>query len=360
MITLTKSVFDVADCNITPHYLASGAKDDPLPFSSAAAYNGFYQRIAREKPDYEDVGGHAGAVLESLRGAYSPNEFWRWFLESLDEETYPQSAWQSMVPVAAVLTSWVDVVLPAGMDLQVRPEPLVLLHPFGWATWINFLIVGDHSLDDLAALTTHLLEEPAYQLDGKKDTTLTLDQLLDRVGKGVRQDAYGGGVAFRSPKILSVTTVLGKHGGSPSLGALTDEQSSALKRIVRSEGVAPASSLGVPLKKGEDELLDFVLHDGMSWFLWAEHRLRPFGRNAKKLRCYHNNTVRSLVHAWLLHQFLAQAVKIKPWSDTLNDLVERALNALAAPTYKNFSMMSFLERKDFQAARAAAEKRLGP
>jgi len=357
MVTLTQSVFDVADCNITQHYLGAAAADTPLPFTSLEKYNAFYKSIVAKKTKYADVRQQEGVVVDQLRGAYSANKFWQRYLGSRDEETYAESAWENVVPVAATWKQHLEVVLPAGWKVKVAPAPRLLLHPFGWSTWINFLINGEHSLDDLAAITAHLVEGAAYHFAGESGNALTLQQLFDRVGKGVRQDVFGG-AAFTPQDVLTVATVLGKHGGSPSLGALTEEQEKALKRIVRSDTAAPAKTLAVPLKKGESELLDFIVHDGMAWFLWAEHRLRPFERNAQRLRCYHNNTVRSLLLAWLLQTFLAQALKIKPWSAALADLAGRATQLLAAPTYKNLSMLSFLERKEFEAARAGAEKRL--
>ena len=183
-----------------------------------------------------------------------------------------------------------------------------------------------------------------------------LQDVFDHVGKGVREDGYDA-LVFSSQDVLSVATVLGKHGGSPSLGALSGDESKALKQIIRSGGAAPVPNLAINLRGG-DKLLDFVLHDGFSWFLWAEQRLQPSKRNAQTLRCYHNNTVRSLLQAWLLQEFLAEATRIDPWGAVLTDLVKRAMRLLAIPTYKNLSTIAFLERKDFQAVRAEVQKRL--
>jgi hypothetical protein len=247
------------------------------------------------------------------------------------------------------------------MKLKVSPVPRVLLFPFGWSTWLSFQIVGDHSLQELATLSEHLTDGAAYHLNENVAATLTLTQLFDVVGKGVRNDAYGGkSVAFNPQDILGVTTVLSKHSGSPSLGALTPEQAAALKRIVRSAGAAQAPTLAVPLPHGESKLLDYVLHDGLWWFLWAEHRLLTTGRNAQRLRCYHNNTFRSLAHTWLQQTFLDRTIRTKPWSPTLTDLVESVIRLLTMPNYKNFSLLAFLERKDFETARTTAQKRLAP
>jgi hypothetical protein len=360
MLKLTQTVLDVADCNITPHYLTGNAADSPLPFASAQSYDAFYQSIAAaRKTKYADVRKQEGAAIDQLRGAFSPNRFWERYLGSKDEETYARDAWENIVPLAATWKQTLSIVLPLPVNVTVRPQPLVLLYPFGWSTWISFKIDGEHSLADLATLTTHLVEGNAYRL-GTEANALTLQYVLDRVGKGIRDDVYGGSF-FNPQELLTVTTVLGKHTGSLSLGAMTDPaESQALKRILRSDDTTPPQKLGIALKKGESPQRDFVLHDGYSWFLWADYRLKPVERNAQKLRCYHNNTVRSLINVWLLQTFLTQAMKIKPWSAALNDLVDRVLQWLAAPPYKNFSMISFLERKDFQAARTAAQKRVSP
>jgi hypothetical protein len=361
MIILTQTVFDVADCNITLDYLGAGAAGLPLPFSSAETYNKLYQKIAKGKVLYADESGRSGEVLDVLRGAYSPNKFWQRFLGSRDEETYAKAAWQNIVPIVGTLNRKVGIVLPSGMKLQVSPVPRVLLFPFGWSTWISFQIVGEHSLEELAALSEHLTDGAAYQLNGNAAVTLSLTQLFDVIGNAVRNDAYGGkSAAFNPQDVLGVTTVLSKHGGSPSLGALTADQAAALKRIVRSAGAAQAQTLAVPLPKGESKLLDFVLHNPLWWFLWAEHRLLPFGRNAQRLRCYHNNTFRSLTHAWLQQTFLGRTIRTKPWTPALTDLVESAIPLLEMPNYKNFSLLEFLGRKDFEITRTTAQKRLAP
>jgi hypothetical protein len=363
MVTLTQTVFDVADCNVTLlHYVGAAAPGLPLAFSSADTYNELYQKIAEGKVSCAALLEKPCEILDVLRSAYLPNKFWQRYLGSRDEETYAAEAWQSIVPIAATLNQKIEVVLPAGMNLQVSPVPRVLLFPFGWSTWISFRIVGAHSLEELAALSEHLTDGAAYKMNGNAAAKLTLTEVFDVVGKGVRNDAYGGknAAVFNPQDILGATTVMSKHGGSPSLGALTADQAVALKRIVRSAGAAQAQTLAVPLPHGESKLLDFVLHDGLWWFLWAEHRLLPFGRNEHRLRCYHNNTFRSLEHSWLLQTFLDRAIRAKPWSPVLADLVERAMLLLTTPTYKNFSLLEFLERKDFETVRTAAQKRLAP
>jgi hypothetical protein len=361
-VTLTKSVFDVADCNIAQRYF-NGDTDDPLPFSGAAKYNALYSTLVAQKTMYADLRQHDGAILKELRSAYSPNKFWQRYLRfgvrNYDERRYAKTAWEELVPVAAVLKRRIEVVLPAGLNVQVRPQPRVLLYPFGWSTWISFQIDGKHSLEELATLTTHLLEGAAYRLEGEAGV-VTLQDVFGIVGKGVSEDAFDGNT-FNAPEILSVVTVLGKHGGGPSLGAPKEEEVRVLKRLIRMDSDEPLKKL--ILKKrgaGESEDTNFILYDDFSWFLWAEHRLKPFERNAQSLRCYHNNIVRSLVQVWLLHRFFAEAARIEPWSATVTDLVKRALRLLKDRNYKNLSMVAFLDLNDFPEARTEVQKRVDP
>jgi hypothetical protein len=362
MLTLTKTLLDIADCNITQHYLGDAAADDPLAFSRAESYNALYARIAVRRTPYEDIRGVAGEALDQLRGTWSTNAFWTRYFGEGDKEFFPPLAWDQVVPIAGTLKERVEIVLPDGFDLQISPVPSVLLYPFGWSTWISFRIAGDHTLGQLAALIEHLTEGAAFRPSGEPAKPLTLMQYLNRVGRGVRNDAFGGkNVAVFNPQnTLAVTTVVGKHRGSLSLGALTQDQEAALKQIVRSAGATPAKDLAVALPRGASELVDFVLHDGLSWFLWAEHLLKPSERFASQLGCYHNNTFRSLQHVWLLQTLLERALRIKTWSAALSDLAARVTTLLGDPSYKNVSMLDFLGREEHVNARAAVEKRLAP
>src|ERR1051325_11921708 len=121
-VTLTKSVFDVADCNIAQRYF-NGDTDDPLPFSGAAKYNALYSTLVAQKTMYAGLRQHDGAILKELRSAYSPNKFWQRYLRvgvrNCDERRYAKTAWEELVPVAAVLKRRIEVVLPAG---QPRSE----------------------------------------------------------------------------------------------------------------------------------------------------------------------------------------------------------------------------------------------
>ena len=368
MVAMTHTLLEVADCNTTLHYLQAGSAADPLLLASEDDYNALYEQVGAASRKFEELAGKPGTVINQLRGVYSRNKFWRKYLRSSDIDSYPETAWENVLPIAATLTEKVEVVLPDGFGLQVSPAFRVLIYPFGWSTWLSFRIVGDHDLAKLASLTQHLITKQAYRLESSPHDVITLTDLFNRVNKGVREDAFGGKKAkpVNPQELLIVMTVLAKHGGSPSLGALTPDQDVALKTILRPEGPIrpePVTTFATPLSYGSPSL-DFVLHDAQSWFLWAEHLLKPEGRNFNRLRCFHNNMFRSLQQAWVLHNFLMQAIATKDWSPALRDLVERIILLLNSPGgiggYKNKSLITFLERAEFQASIDAAQKRFAP
>ncbi|HEX7678195.1 MAG TPA: hypothetical protein VF713_08735, partial [Thermoanaerobaculia bacterium] len=301
-----------------------------------------------------------------LRGICSRNKFWRRYLRASDIDDYAESAWENVLPIAGIPSERVEVVLPQGLGVQVSPELRVLIYPFGWSTWLSFRIVGDHDLTGLATLTAHLLGKQAYTLASSPGQALTITDLFDRINKGVRVEAFGGKKAkpVNPQELLTVMTVLAKSGGGLSLGALEEDQELALKQILRPGGPVATDAItkfSEPLRSG-NPLLNFVLHDARSWFIWAEHLLKPEGHNFAHLRCFHNNTFRSLQQVWELHNLLKLALATRTWSPALVEVIEQVLRLLGSPSgvggYKNHSLLLFLNSAEFQASLAAAEKRL--
>lgn len=365
MVTMTHTLFDVADCNTTLHHLQAASTEDPFPLSTAEGYNDLYSTVGWASMEFAPPTGKA-ATLKTLRGICSRNKFWRRYLRASDIDDYADTAWENVLPIAGIPSERVEVVLPQGLNVQVSPELRVLIYPFGWSTWLSFRIVGDHDLADLATLTNHLIAKQAYRLESSPDALLSLTNLLDRINKGVRADAFGGKKArpVNPQELLTVMTVLAKHGGSLSLGALTDDEELALRQILRPEGQVttdPIMKFSARLRSG-NPLLNFVLNDARSWFIWAEHLLKPEGHNFVHLRCFHHNTFRSLHQAWELHNLLMQALATKTWSPALVEIIEQVLLLLGSPGgvggYKNHSLMTFLNSAPFQASLAAAENRL--
>ena len=362
MTTLTHALLDVADCNTTLHYLGASSPREPLPFADADGYTSLYEMTATGPVEYASIAGHPGAMLRDLRSAFTNNRYWHRAMRSRDVATYPSGAWARIVPVAATLTKRIEVILPPGIDVVVSPLPRVLLHPFGWCVWISFRIIGNFGLDDLAKLVRHLCGEPAYRFGDESLHHIDLTRLFDDIASGVREDVFGGSrtPVENSQELFTVATVVAKHGGSPSLGGLTADHETAMKEIVHPRGKPsrkPLASLAKPLWYG-DSLLNFAVHDRTSWFLWAENLLEPVGRNAAHLRCYHNNTFLTLLQAWAIENFLIRALATKPWSAALSELAGHAVSLLDAPSYKNFSLCEYLERKESRSLRSAVKRRL--
>jgi hypothetical protein len=370
MITLTQTIVDVADCNLTLRYFAAAPAASAMPFTAAEPYGTLYESIAQTPRTYADVSGQPGQILAQLRPFYAGNKFWSRYLVSSDLTSYPALAWNSFVPISSTLNQRITVELPKELaGLTVKPEQRVLLYPFGWATWLSFLISGSYSLDDLARLVPYLMSDPAFRLESDPAAPLTLTQLLAGIRKGVQQDAFQGVKpdVMTPPDLLTVTTVLAKHGGGISLGALTSDEEQGLQHLVRPGQPllqTSVTTMAEPLPLGGDPLLDYVLHDGMSWFIWAEHLLRPEGRLAKRLRCYHNNTFRSLLQARMLQILFKKAVTVKPWSADLSSLVDAAVTLLDSSEglndYKNRSLLTFLADDEFQKPVTNVRKRLEP
>lgn len=368
MITLTQTIVDIADCNVSLRYF-SGAGAGTMPFSAAGPYGTLYEQIAEMPRRYQEVCETEGKVLDRLRPFYAPNKFWSRYLDSQELDDYPGLAWGRFVPISATIRERVDVVLPPELAaMKVRPDPRVLLYPFGWSTWISLLITGSYSLEDLARLFAYLVTGPAYRYTSQPQTAMNLTQLMAGIREGVEADAFGAkaGVAT-PPDLVTVTTVLAKHGGGVSLGSLSAQQEQSLQTLIR-PGKPPSQKsvkeMSEALPLGGDPLLDYVLHDDLSWFLWVEHLLKPEGRLFRHLRCYHNNTFRSLLQARLFQTLFKQAGRTKPWTPEVKELLDSAVTLLESSEglndYKNRSLLTFLGSDDFQKAAAAVRKRLAP
>lgn len=368
MITLTNATVDIADCNVTLRYF-SGAGAGTMPFSAAGPYGTLYEQIAEAPRRYRDVCQTEGQILDQLRPFYAANKFWSRYLTSGDIKQYPGLAWSSFVPISATLTERVDVVLPPELAaITVRPEPRVLLYPFGWSTWLSLRITGSYSLQNLAALFSHLVAGAAYRYESKPEAVMNAGQLMANVRAGVEIDAFGGKANVATPSdLLTVTTVLAKHGGGLSLGALTADEEKSLQTLIR-PGKPPAQesvkTMSEPLPLGGDPLLDYVLHDDFSWFLWIEHLLKPEKRLFRKLHCYHSNTLRSLLQAWFFQTLFRQAGRTKPWTPEMTALLDTAITLLDTSEglndYKNRSLLTFLASDDFKKVAELVRKRLNP
>jgi hypothetical protein len=156
-----------------------------------------------------------------------------------------------------------------------------------------------------------------------------------------------------------VTTILEKHGGSLTLNGLSASEATALLRIVKPEGPPPAGKLTDHVRRVQpiDEE-KYVLMNDFGRFVWLEDRLNPIDRNYQHLRCYHNNTFNSLLHARHLYQLLTRVVNLKTLPASLGELTDKAGANLASPSdyYENASLRQFLLDESVTEVRKKMEK----
>ena len=368
--TLKETLIDFADCNSTVGHLGSEAMGGALSLGTSDGYSALYQQIVPGLP-YEDVLGQPGKMLRRLKPIYRGNTYWHRFFVSEETETYADRVWDKLVPVEARLAFHLDASPGTTASVKVSPVPRVILYPFGWSTWINLRVTGYHTLAELAELVHHLAEGPAYTLVPGPASPQKLREVFRHVAAGVWDDAFGGGKkkALSPLQVLCVTTVLDKFGGAPALQALAKEDEAALRRLVSPFGESsskPMNDLKLDLPKGKEGAgnRDYALQDGHGVFIWADHLLKSDDRN-RRLRCYHNNTFLSLLHAWQLSFFLHQAAGVKKKTDALAELVEKAVDQIEQPLtvkdfyYRNRCLISFLRRQDVQTAAQKAGAALG-
>jgi hypothetical protein len=355
-VTLTETIVDFADYHSTLYYLGPPRPDPRLPLGNAADYKKFYEAIAATPLAYSAIKGTPGAILNQLKAAYTRNKYWRRYLTSGDYDHYHAQVWDKILPVKATLTARIEITAatgPAGVKLRV--SPCVLLYPLGWSTWVSVRVTGDHTIPHLVDLFDSLLAKPVFTMDG--GSPIRLQEVFDGCAAAIREDAFGGKETadLTTPVTLTVTTVLGKHGGSPDLKGLDLADKKLLRRLVRRSGPSSPKTdfdkIAYELPSKFDDGVAYMLHEGCCRFLWVEDLLAPQGRNRQLLRCYHNNTSRSLIQAWHLYVLLTRFVKEKGPSDPLRELAEAAV-ALLEPlasderdpfAYKNASLAALFD-----------------
>ncbi|HUK92358.1 MAG TPA: hypothetical protein VLZ81_18295, partial [Blastocatellia bacterium] len=322
-----------------------------------------HRELAKGPTPYSEVTGKQGAILKVLSPAYHNSEhhttldedynklnrYWS-TLTSLDLESCPGRAWSDLLPIEASLT--LRVRYAPATNLKVSPRPRVLLYPFGWSTWISVRITGEYTLATLSDLAVRLFSPGAFQVEGEAKL-LSLIDLFDRVSHNVRLDAFGGPDTndTKLSEVITVTTVLAKTGGGPSIDALDDDMRSALWRIVRPDGAPAGGKLedrAWRLKKPFESPLHYVLMDGYSRFNWLDHLLAPVGRKHDHLRCYHNNSLLSLVHADHMNALVGEAVGSRAPCDALTQLASRAARYLNKRPYMNAGLVGLLDRKEIK------------
>lgn len=358
MTTLTETIIDFADSHTTLYYLgASPPQTAPLPFGTAEGYYGLYQTIAAPVPiSFNSVTqGHPATLLLKLSLAYRKNKYWKLYLSSGQHDIYHERVWESIIPIETSLIPRIEFITDSRFKFKVSPLPRVMLYPFGWSSWLSLRLTEPHTLQDLSALFKYVFAEKAFRINpdptvpNSQTSTYSLRDVFDYMAQGVRTDAFGGNKTkdFDSQEITAVTTILRKYGGSLSLGALNDTIKEQILRIVKPEGPYPKAQFSDYIfKRAPDELLEYIVMNDCKRFVWLEHLLRPQESNYALLRCYHNNTFHSLVHARQLLDLLVISGKQKTLSKPLSELVENTINILENPNYMNASLKKFLQTYD--------------
>jgi hypothetical protein len=369
-VKLTESIIDVADQHTTLAYFRAAASGKgkatpvarrrggvagrlPLPFGSQKEYNELHQAIAAAPPpfDYAKVRGAPGAVLRSVSLPYAKNKYWQKVIPESSSDSWPSVAWQRLLPLEATLANRISFVSRLGWSFKVSPLPAVWLYPFGWSTTVSLRIVGQHSVADLADVVAHVFRGKAFAAtppfpSDADATPLFLRDLFDRVAAGVRSDAFAGEqTADTTPDdVVAVTTVLAKSGGSPSIDGLSTSEAATLRRLIHPLDPPPDGALDdhvYHLRAGDE--LEYLLLEDRKRFIWLEHLLRPEERNRDHLRCYHNNTLRALIHAGHLRALIQAADASSKPNARLKEIRDSAVSELAAPRYKNASLVEFLQ-----------------
>jgi hypothetical protein len=359
MSTLTETIIDIADRHTTLHYLGDRPPAvKPLPLGTAEDYCALHRRLARPpRTEYADItAGRTAAVLGRLSPGYADYKYWHRYLGTSVIQTYPEDAWQRFLPFDAGVTTRIAYVPDPGLNVRVSPIPRVLLYPYGWSTWISLRILGEHTVADLAAFLKRLFTAGAFRYQTGAPA-FPLGTLFGDVAAGVRVDAFAGDKTREvdAGSYAVVATVMAKHGGSPALGALSVAEQTQLLTIARPYGPPPKDPFAqrvYRLQPGSD--LEYIVYDKHGRFLWVEHLLEPIGRNYEHLRCYHNNSFTSLVHAWHLQGLLEAAAQQTPLTRTVFDLVQAARAALEGPRYKCASLVQYLQEPELKSAMTKA------
>jgi hypothetical protein len=297
-------------------------------------------------------------MLDKMSPFFRKNNYWNRFFATGQVAVYPDLAWDFLLPILCSLKVRINFVPDAKFKFQVRPIPSVLLYPFGWSACMSLRLVGPHEVDDLAAFNQHIFANKSFSVDPDPTpaapSRFSLREVFDYIAEGVRTDAFGGLKTkdFGPNDAVVVTTVMAKNGGTLKPEGLSNDQQKVLLRIVKPEGPPLAGKI-------QDYIYDldpnvkYLVMDNYGRFIWMEDRLNPMDRNYEHLRCYHNNTFNSLVHARHLFQVLTQAARLKVLPAPVSDLTDKAVAALdsASLYYENASLREFLSAPEVSNAR---------
>jgi hypothetical protein len=363
----TEVMVEVADCHTTLYHFGSTPPQNPLlPLADAPSYASLYSKIVAAKAvTYAALSGQPGVMLKKLSPIYRKNDYWNYFFGNDDLAQYPGRAWEFLVPILCTINSHVDYALGAKSNITVSPVPYVVLYPFGWSNCLSLRLQGDFALKDLADFNVSLFADKSFTIaaatSGQPATPVSVRDLFAKMSNGVRADAFGGTLAndFAPREPTVVTTIMASYSGNLTLNGLGGNEVQSLLRIVKPEGPPPSGKLTDyvhRLQPGDKE--KYVVMNNYGRFTWMQDLLASVGRNHQHLRCNHNNTFNSLVHARHLYQLLTQAVNLNSLPASLAPLAKRANEALGLPSlyYKSASLRGFLLDPAVAAVRKKMER----
>lgn len=344
-VTLTETRIEIADRHTTLYYMQGKRPPArPIPFGSSEGYADFYREMMlTPSAEYSGLtGGRTGAILAKILPVYSGEKYWRRYL---GREPFESLVWNEGLPFVATIKPRLQVTAPSGFEAKLSPVPRVFVYPFGWSTRISIRITGEHDIAGLAAVVAQLFNGDCFLLDTASQS-LSLRMLFDQIALGVRTDAFGGADTrdLQASEIALVTTVLAKHGGSPSLGGLGVAEEEQLRYLVRPEHAPARRSFSDSVFRFyADDDLNYMIFDKLGRFIWMERLLRPEGRERQLLECYHHNSIGALLQAWHFAGLLTASAKERGRSYRLKDLVTTARDRLEYPSFRNASLTAFLQ-----------------
>lgn len=349
MTTITETLVELADRHTSLYHFSEPQNAAPLPLSNPLEYCDLHRSLANARGVEYSAVQRAGPanIINKLFPGYRNHKYWNRQLRSRNYKSYPDLAWQNLLPIQANLTIRIECTA-LDKSLTVQPVPRVLLYPFGWSTWISLRLIGSFEIASLSSFLAYLMNGRAFKFsDG---SALNLTELFERVAEGVRSDGFGGNrtMDVESSNTVIVTTVTAKHGGSPALGALNQEDQKMMLGLVRPSGARSGRPFTDHVFQFGASEFEYLVLDDVSRFNWIEHLLIPRDRNHQLLNCYHHNSFLSLLQADHFHGLVGEASKQKAPSQKLYDLAQTALGYLQSPTFKNASLHAYLTRDDIK------------
>lgn len=340
---LTETIIDVLDRHTAiGHFRGKSAGKTGLAMRTASDVLLLHERISEVGTIDLNQSG-----IRRLVAGYENHKYWHRTLESQQVDSYPAKAWQQLLPVVAEPNLFVSFAAAPSPDWRASPVPRAIVYPFGWSCWLSIRITGNHTLQDLATMVRSLFDAKPLNVQGAPPQNVGVPGLFNLMSSAVRRDVFGNDMLSDtdSQDIMIVTTILAKHGGSPSIDALTKQEADSILALVRPTGSKLSSLQGHVFRWDPTNPLEYIAFDDVGWFIWIESLLAPEGRNRQHLRCYHNNTVRSLAHARHLEQLLRVGLSEKKRPNTLSALMRSAFDQLDEPTYRNASLLEFIASK---------------